>query len=181
MRPLSAWIVASAFLLATVLAQPQPATPPSSAEQSLKRFLQGYARTGDFEDDKTTQYFDALVDLNGDGRNEAIVYLMGRPWCGSGGCRTLILARNGASWKVVKHITITRPPIRVLSSTSHGWHDISVWVAGGGILQAYEAELRFDGKTYPGNPSVPPARKLEGKVPGETVIPSMQGGTRLYP
>jgi len=122
-----------------------------------------------FDDDKTARYFDALVDLNGDGKKEAIVYLVGRTWCGSGGCPTLVLVRNSASWKLLQYITITRPPIRVLSSTSHGWHNISVWVQGGGIHPGYEAELSFDGKTYSGNPSVPPARRLNRGAPGEVV------------
>ena len=84
------------------------------------------------DNDKAARYFDALVDLDGDGKKEAIVYLVGRTWCGSGGCPTLVLVRNGVGWKLLQYITITRPPIRVLSSTSHGWHDLSVWVQGGG-------------------------------------------------
>lgn len=178
-----AWITVSAFLIANGLAQTQPAVPSSSAKQSLKTFLQNYVKEKDsrFDDDKTTRYFDALVDLDGDGKKEAIVYLVGRGWCGSGGCPTLVLVRTGVSWKLLKYVTITRPPIRVLSSTSHGWHDISVWVQGGGIQPGYEAALFFDGKSYAGNPSVPPARRLTGKVSGEIVIPSMDGGTPLYP
>jgi hypothetical protein len=148
-----------------------------SAERSLKKFLQNY----DHGDDKTARYFDAFVDLDGDGKKEAIVYLVGDARCGSGGCNTLILTQHAASWKVIKSITITRPPIRVLASTSDGWHSISVWVQGGGIQPGYEAELRFDGKNYPANPTVPPARRLTAKVPGEIVIPSMEGGTPLYP
>jgi putative lipoprotein len=164
-------------------ARAQPAGASSSAEQSLKKFLRDYVKEKDrrFYDDKTARYFDALVDLNGDGKKEAIVYLVGRTWCGSGGCPTLVLVRNSAGWKLLQYITITRPPIRVLSSTSRGWHDISVWVQGGGIQPGYEAELSFDGKTYSGNPSVPPARRLKGNVPGEIVISSMEGGTPLYP
>jgi hypothetical protein len=178
-----AWIAVPAFLIVTGLARTQPAIPFSSAEQSLKKFLQNYVKEKDrrLDDDKTTRYFDALIDLDGDGKKEAIVYLVGRTRCGSGGCPTLVLVRTGVSWKILKYITITRPPIRVLSSTSHGWHDISVLVSGGGILDPYEAELRFDGKGYPGNPSVPPARRLIGRVPGEVVIPSIEGGTPLYP
>jgi hypothetical protein len=177
-----AWIVVSVFLIRTGLAEAQPAVPSSAAEQSLKKFLQDYVKEKErrFDYDKTTRYSDALVDLDGDGKKEAIIYLVGRTLCGSGGCPTLVLVRTGDSWKILKYITITRPPIRVLSSTSHGWHDISVVVSGGGILDLYEAELRFDGKSYPGNPSVPPARRLIGRVPGEIVIPS-EGVTPLYP
>jgi len=172
-----AWITSSAFLIATGFTQAQPVVPPSSVELSLKKFLQNY----DDGDDKTTRYLSAFVDLDGDGKNEAIVYLMGDTSCGSGGCNTLVLAREGAAWKVVNNITITRPPIRVLSSTSHGWRDISVWVRGGGILPGYEARLSYNGKSYPGNPSVPPASPLRGKVEGIIVIPSIEGGTPLYP
>ncbi|MEO8050055.1 MAG: hypothetical protein ABI833_06525 [Acidobacteriota bacterium] len=133
------------------------------------------------DDNKTTRYFAAFLDLNSDGKKEAIVYLLGRGWCGSGGCNTIILTRDGASWKVLDEVTITRPPIRVLSKTSHGWHSISVVVVGGGIQPGYEAELSFDGKTYPHSPSVPPARPLIGKVAGQVVIASMEGGILLYP
>jgi len=57
----------------------------------------------------------------------------------------------------------------MLNTKSNGWHDISVVVAGGGIA-GYEAILPFDGKTYPSNPSVPPARRSIEKIQGETVI-----------
>lgn len=176
-----ACVAVSAFLISTVLAQSQPAVRPSSAERSLQTFLQSYLRTPNLDDHKTARYLAAFVNLDGDGQKEAIIYLVGRTWCGSGGCPTIVLVRNGAGWKLGQYITITRPPIRVLSSTSHGWHNISVWVQGGGIQPGYEAELSFDGKSYSGNPSVPPARRLRGKVPGEIVIPSMEGGTPLYP
>jgi len=180
MRGFFSLIVILTWCLAQARPQ-QPAAPFSTAEGSLKTFLQTHLETPPSNRDKTTQYFSAFVDLNGDGTPEAIVYLTGQSWCGSGGCRTLILARNRSSWRVVTHITITRPPIRVLSNASNGWRNISVWVQGGGIQPGYEAELRFDGKTYPSNPSVPPARRLTGKAIGEVVIRSSQGGTRLYP
>jgi hypothetical protein len=180
MRGFFSLIVIPTWCLAQARPQ-QPAAPFSTAEDSLKMFLQTYLRTPPSNGDKTTQYFSAFVDLNGDGTQEAIVYLTGQSWCGSGGCTTVILARNRSSWRVLTHMTITRPPIRVLSKASNGWRNISVWVQGGGIQPSYEAELRFDGKTYPSNPSVPPARRSAGKAIGEVVIRSSQSGTRLYP
>src|SRR2546423_11371951 len=86
----------------------------------LQTFLQNYLRQLGIPDDKTTQYFDTSVDLNGDGKNEVVVYISGRNWRGTGGCPTLILARKGDSFKVVTTISITRPPIRVLNSQSTG-------------------------------------------------------------
>jgi hypothetical protein len=38
----------------------------------------------------------AMVDLNGDGRNEIIVRSDGRGFCGSGGCLTVVLEQQGA-------------------------------------------------------------------------------------
>ena len=166
--------VCSSLLVIIGLAKAQgtPDLPLSAQQESLKRFL----RT--LDDSKSTRYIAAFRDINDDGTPEAIVYLMGK-WCGSGGCNTLILARHGTSWRIVTNITITRPPIRVLRASSNGWHSLGVWVQGGGIQPGYEAELRFDGKTYPRNPSVPPARR-SGKPAGEVVIPSAQDGTPLY-
>ena len=147
---------------------------PSAAEASLKQFLQS------LDKDKTTRYVAAFRDLNGDGIPEAIVYLIGSEWCGSGGCNTLILTRNDSSWRTVTEISITQLPIRVLTNTSHGWRSLGVWVQGGGIRSGYEAELRFNGKSYPRNPSVPPARQLKEKPAGEVVIASERGATPLW-
>jgi hypothetical protein len=143
---------------------------------SVKRFLQ----TWDSGKDKTMQYVAAFRDLDGDGKPEAIVYLINSRWCGSGGCSLLILKQDRSSWRIVTNITITRPPIRVLTNISKGWHNIGVWVQGGGIQPGYEAELRFNGKSYPRNPTVSPARQLKEKSAGEVVIPITKGGVSLY-
>jgi hypothetical protein len=167
------------LLAATCLAVSQAQS--SDAGDSLRTFLQNDERKLLSDVDKTTKYLAAFVDLNGDGVNEAIVYVIGRSWCGTGGCNMLILARDGTSWKEVTSTTITRPPIRALKTKSNGWRNITVWVQGGGIEPGYEAELRFDGKNYPYNPSAPPARRLVGKVAGKIVLPSSRGGMPLWP
>lgn len=143
-------------------------------EMTLREFLHT------LDDSKTTRYISAFSDLNSDGRPEAIVYLIGDHWCGSGGCNTLILTPQDNYWKIIANITITRPPIIRLSSRSHGWYSIGVWVEGGGIHPGYQAELRFDGKTYPRNPSAPPARRLEERQAGEVLIGSLKDAVPLY-
>jgi hypothetical protein len=155
-------------------AQRSYSNPSPEEQRSLKQFL----RTMDHN--KETRYIAAFPDLDDDGTPEAIVYMMGPEWCGSGGCNLLVLKRAGTVWKTVTELRITRPPIRVLKNASNGWHDITVWVAGGGINPGYEAQLRFNGKTYPRNPSVPPARRLKEKLPGAVVINSSQSGIPLY-
>jgi hypothetical protein len=150
------------------------------AEIGLRSFLQNYDGGRAGGRDPATRYIAAFADLDGDGAPEAIVYLTG-PWCGSGGCTTLILEPTDSSFRVVAKITVTWAPIRVLPSTSHGWRDIAVFVHGGGILKAYNARLSFDGKTYPVNPSTPPAVHLTGKITGRIVVPESAEGIPLYP
>jgi uncharacterized protein YecT (DUF1311 family) len=143
-------------------------------ETSLRDFLQK------FDDDRTTRYSAAFRDLNGDGTPEAIVHLISNGWCGSGGCNTLVLAHEDSGWRIVANITVTRLPIRVLADTSHGWHDIGVWVQGGGVQRGYEADLPFDGKTYPQNPTLPPARQSSTQISGAIIIASSEVGIPLY-
>ncbi len=171
--------VACCFFPVGGLAQ-QSRQPTSAEDTHLKGFLQSYLSDTPADERSAARYFSAFVDLNGDGSEESIVYLSGRGWCGSGGCTTLILAPKGSSYRIVTSITITWPPIRVLTSKTNGWHDVGVWVQGGGIQPGYEAELSFDGKTYPSNPSIPPARRLPGKVAGEIVVPTSELGIPIY-
>jgi hypothetical protein len=91
------------------------------------------------------------------------------------------LGARGAHVQSGHEDTITQPPIRVLTKASNGWRNIGVWVRGGGIQPGYEAELRFDGKTYPTNPSTPPVRRSPVKVAGQVVIPSSPAWKALYP
>jgi hypothetical protein len=150
-------------------------------DASLKKFLREYAGKPwpEFEKENKTRYSAAFVDLAGDGTRQVIVYLTGRGWCGSGGCVTLVLSRSDSSYELVTTITVSRPPIRILNSKSNGWKDITVQVAGGGVA-AHEAKLSFNGKTYPSNPSVPPAASLDENVPGNVVIRYEEQGTSLY-
>jgi hypothetical protein len=169
------------FGLATVggdgLLPAQEKAPTASAgiERSLKLFLQ---KTLEYHE--TTGYVAAFRDLNGGGTEEAIILLSGYLWCGSGGCTMLVLTRERGSWKQIGRTTITRPPIYVLASSSHGWKSVAVWVQGGGIQPGYEAELPFDGSHYAPNPTLPPAKRLKGKPDGELVIRVEQKATPLY-
>jgi hypothetical protein len=170
----------AALLVASVApnwrAQTRPEVP-----SALKTFLQEYLARGGGEVDRTTRYQFALVELDGPGKRDVIAYVTGRRWCGTGGCTMLILAPDSSSYRVVSRIPITRPPIRVLTVTSKGWRDIGVWVQGGGIQPGYEADLPFDGSSYPMNPSAPPARRLGANAAGEVVLSAAEEGTPLYP
>lgn len=87
----------------------------------------------------------------------------------SGGCVLYVLSLTPTSYRRVASISITRPPIRVLPTITHGWHDLGVLVTGGGIIPGYEARLRFNARSYPSNPTVPPATRLKDTA-GKQVI-----------
>jgi hypothetical protein len=148
---------------------------PSRADQdSLKLALQK------IDADHATRYIAAYYDLDGDGTPEAIVYLIGHGSCGSGGCDTFIFKRDRHTWSQISDISITRLPIRVLANKTNGWHDLGVWVQGGGIQPGYEAQLRFNGRTYPENPSIPPATKAAKGTKGEAIIKSAEEARPLF-
>lgn len=165
------------FLLACIAISIAHAQTPI---EPLRSFLQDYLKDHGFPDDKTTRFTAASADLNDDGKPEFVVYITGQCWCGSGGCNLLILTPQNSTYMVVGDLSITRPPIRLLSTKSNGWHDVSAWVQGGGIQPGYEAKLPFDGKDYPSNPSVPPAVPLTRRAAGKVLISGTEKGTALY-
>jgi len=110
-----------------------------------------------------------------------IVYLIGPAWCGTSGCTALILVPERTSYKIVATIGLAQQPIRVLDTKTHGWHDLGVWVQGGGIQPGYEARLSFDGETYPSNPTVSPAQPTAKNAKGKIAVPQTVKGIPLYP
>lgn len=159
------------------LALPATAQAQRRAAPDFHRFLQ--AR---FAEDRTragdARYVSALADLNADRRPEVVVFLAG-PYCGSGGCQMYVFTPSGRSWRQVAGTTVTRAPIRVLNSRTRGWRDLSVTIGGGGLPRG-EALLAFNGRRYPGNPTVAPARLLRRSPPGRVLIAESATGRRLF-
>jgi hypothetical protein len=95
-----------------------------------------------------TRYRATLIDLNGDGRREAVVLMDGSDWCGSGGCSLWVLTPRGRSWRMVTQATVMNPPIRVLPSRSHGWSELGAMVDDG-AGRDYEVRLSVNGRLNP--------------------------------
>src|SRR5579871_471371 len=151
-------------------AQERPSADLTNREEVLRAFLQKY-EGGRYtvQHPEELRYFDVFYDLNGDGKDEVIVYLVRE--CGTGGCPLIVFTPDGDSYRVVTDSPITRPPIRVLNRTSHGWHSLTFRAQGGGIPSpGFEAELRFDGSKYPWNINDAPV--LEKEEPGRVLIPN---------
>lgn len=99
------------------------------------------------------RYFDGVADLNGDGKDEILVYVVGPMVCGTGGCKLLVFAPEGTGHRLVSSISVVQPPVRASLHRSSGWRDLIVHVAGGGA-KSRDVALAFDGKSYPTNPTV---------------------------
>lgn len=170
------------WVVAHLTAFVAPSHGQFSTDKSLRRFLQDYANVPSLPQDKATRYFDVFVDLNSDSQEEIVVYLVGPQWCGSGGCTVLILLPEGSTFRVLTRITIVRRPVRVLAATCNGWQSLGVWVQGGGVSAGYEAILKFDGRTYPSNPTVSPAQRSRRKEKGKIIISDeLKNLKPLYP
>jgi len=170
-------ILAVCMLYVIPLANGQELRPP---DNTLKQFLQKYLSNSRFGADKTTRFSSAFVKRSDGTIEQVVVYISGQSWCGSGGCTLLIMEPHNSSYSMISRTTIVRLPIRVLHHKTNGRNDIGVWVQGGGIQPGYEAVLQFDGKTYPGNPTVPPVRRLTEKAAGEVLIPRTENGQPLF-
>lgn len=157
-RPARSQAGRGAMLVASlILAVPSSATIPSRAETFVRNDL------------KLDRYRLAVADLDGDGAPEVLVYADGPQWCGSGGCVLYILTPQAQGYRIVTRLTVVRPPIRVLTTRTRGWSDLGVLTAGGGVRRSYEARLRFDGRSYPRNPTVAPTIPHKG-IAGRTLL-----------
>lgn len=122
--------------------------------------------------ERNDAYSVTLIDLNEDGKREAIVYVVGSSVCGSGGCSLLVLTPSARGYRLVTTTTVTHLPIYALKARTNGWRDLSVLVAGGGILPGHYVRLRFNGRKYPSNPTIAPAIAMRGKPDGILLLDS---------
>lgn len=176
---LAAGVICVASMLVTTCFAQGVFRQASKHDESLKSFLRAYLGPPDSRLEKTdpTRYSSAIVDLKDGSGQQLIVYISGPDWCGSGGCTTLVLVRENSSYAVVARLPITWPPIRILATKSHGWHDISIQIHGGGIIRPYQAKLSFNGETY-----VQPGQRLAHQQSGKLVVPetALTRGNLLY-
>jgi hypothetical protein len=145
------WSLAHGLTTAIVMgvwAPPVFAAPPPSLSDAVRKYI--YQNVTDVVGDEPFRF--ALVDLNGDGRDDAIVLMSGSGWCGSGGCTMLIFRGVESGFEYVCSSTVTSVPIRVSRKTVRGWRSLIVFSKGKG-----EVVMRFtEAARYPGNPSVQP-------------------------
>jgi len=154
---------------------PAAAPAPTPTADTLGPAVRA-ALGGDFE----ARYFEAAVDLNGDGQKEIVVYAAGPMVCGTGGCPVYVFTPSAEGLRLVSSISVAQPPVRLSPRSTQGWRNLVVGVAGGGI-PAGNAELEFDGKGYASNPTVPPASPVASLDGTEILIPEFGSYTAGKP
>jgi hypothetical protein len=147
-------------------------------EQAIRQVIPSYQAPASDTGERPVRYYYNRVDLNGDGSPEVVVYLGGAYTCGSGGCTALIFQTKGRNYGLVSQHTLMNTPILVTPQRTAGWNDLVVLVAGGGA-PAHYARLRFNGKTYPGNPSVQPAVPAGTTLKGKALVADEDPNTGL--
>lgn len=107
-------------------------------------------------------------NLNKDPEKEIFVGLTGSNFCGSGGCTVLLLSSKG---DLISRFTVTGNPILIGDTNTKGWKDLILHSDGKDHL------MKFDGKTYPSNPSTQPVY-VSNKA--QTLIKGLEVSDELY-
>ena len=94
----------------------------------------------------------AITDLNDDGNREYLIEFRNSYFCGSGGCTYLLL---DSDMELITRFTVSDAPFIISEEKSSGWRDLIIPEGG-----SYHV-MKFDGNTYPSNPSVEPEVMLE--------------------
>jgi hypothetical protein len=173
------WLKRATLLFVGACSSHAHATESDMKDVSLQTFLQEYLKGSSSTVDPTTRYSVAKLSLD-DKTQMDFVYISGQRWCGSGGCTALLLRLDRTSFKVIEKFSLVRLPILVLPNLTNGWHDIALWVRGGGA-SGRPAVLRYNGARYPSNPSTEPAPHLTELPAGGIELPLRPDGDLLYP
>lgn len=120
-----------------------------------------------------TRYEFTRLDLNNDGKQDALV-LLKTPyshWCGVTGCRMLVLEAKNGAFSLLSEVEMVRGPLLVTESAHSGWKDIVLRFDGIG-QRAQHIALSHNGLRYPSNPLSRYASFSSSTLPqGTTVFP----------
>ncbi|MBX7434457.1 hypothetical protein JDV09_20480 [Mycobacterium sp. Y57] len=91
------------------------------------------------------RYAAVRADLNGDGRDEVLTYLMGPYFCGTGGCTLLVFDQGMDGYSLLADMATTRPPV-IVAPSAEGYADVWTMQSGGGAPAEYVQHVFTDGR-----------------------------------
>jgi heat shock protein HslJ len=92
------------------------------------------------------RYVHGRADLNGDGRAEVVVFVMGPDFCGNTGCTLMLFTEAAGRYTLLKEFAGSRPPLITSPMRTRGWNDLLRIESSDG--RAVYVRHAFDGKTY---------------------------------
>jgi hypothetical protein len=126
------------------------------------------------------RYVHAPMDLDGDGRDEVFVYLMGPFFCGTGGCNLQLFRPAAKGYALVADFPTSRVPVIVSGTRHRGWRDLWRLQSGGGAPATY-GRLEFDGQRYVEKERIPADQGTPPGTPLLTGDPFLRDGVPLEP
>jgi hypothetical protein len=135
---------------------PGPTAPTDPSDEALRAAMQSFINESGAP--AFSLYDFERVDLNGDGRRDALA-LFKNPygyWCGLYGCTMLVLKASDTDFKIVNAVQPVRGPLIVSDQSTNGWKNIIVRVSGR-WTETKDVALTFDGNGYPVSPPELPA------------------------
>ena len=131
---------------------------PAITEKIKQTLAKNYGKTP--AEDRSFIY--NAIDLNDDGKNEYIVGLTGKTFCGSAGCNMLVLNNK---FGINTKMTIVQFPVYVgapgTKEVTKGYSNIYVSTKGIGYVK-----MAWNGNKYPTNPSLA-TKASEGIISGK--------------
>ncbi len=125
-------------------------------------------------------YVHARTDLDGDGRQDVLVYLMGPYVCGTGGCTLEVFRQEARGYRLITSFPTSRLPVIVPEARRNRWRDLWRLQSGGGAPATWVREV-FDGRGYRTMERIPAAGRQPTGTPVLSGDPSLADGAPLGP
>ena len=158
---------------------PFETAPDEAVEAAILAASPDYTRAIVGPDGIQARYVYSRFDLDGDGSEEILVYMLGSIFCGSGGCDLLLLKATESGYVLVNSFPISRTPVIASNAQTQGWNDLFRPESGGGAAASFVRHA-FNGETYVEQERLPRGAAPDG-TPLLTGELSYQTGIPLAP
>ncbi len=125
-------------------------------------------------------YVYGRTDLDGDGRQDVLVYLMGPYVCGTGGCTLQVFRQEARGYRLVTSFPTSRLPVIASEARRNRWRDLWRLQSGGGAPATWVREV-FDGRGYRSKERIPAAGRQPAGTAVLSGVPSLADGAPLPP